>query len=366
MKNPPIFNSLASDNFSGIHPEVLAAIHQANEGHAMAYGADPWNQRATELFQEIFGSSAEAFIVYNGTAANVCALTHLFSSWQAVICAESAHIWTDECGATQAVSGCSLLPVSSEQGKLSPDLLEAFLHLRGNQHHVQPAAISITQSTEWGTLYSLEELRKIAQFAREHALFLHMDGARLYNAAAALNVPLKALTSDIGIDILSLGGTKNGLMGAEAIIFLKPGLAENFQYVRKQRMQLASKMRFLAAQYIALLEGDLWLRNAHHSNAMAQLLEKTIRRDFPELHILYPVEANALFVQLPSHALYELQQKHFFWIWDEKRSVARWMTGWDTQPAFIEKFCNDLQKILARKSSKHSTKNCINSKTMLN
>ncbi len=342
-------NSLASDNFSGIHPEVLDAIQEANQGHAMAYGGDPWTRKAQEVFKSHFGSDSEAFIVYNGTAANVCSLKHVLAPWQAVICPESAHIQTDECGATHGVAGSSLLTVPSKQGKIEVEQLQTFLHYRGNQHHVQPAAASITQSTEFGTVYSLAQLRELASFLHKEGLLFHMDGARLYNAAAALNVSLKALTTDIGVDILSLGGTKNGLMGAEAIVFLKPGLSENFQYIRKQNMQLASKMRFLSAQFVALLEGDLWKRNAQHANQMAKLLEDTLRRDFPELRILYPVEANALFVQVPSRILHTLQEKHFFWIWDEKQSIARWMTTWDTRPEFIKTFCADLRELLISK-----------------
>ncbi len=346
MKDIPVFNSFASDNFSGIHPEVLTAIQQANVGHAMAYGSDPWTKRAEELFKHVFGPTAEAFIVMNGTAANVCTLKHALSSWQSVLCPENAHIWTDECGSAQSITGCSLIPLTSKEGKLDLEKLRPFLHHRGNQHHVQPAAISITQSTELGTVYTLDELKQISKFAKENGLLFLMDGARISNAAAALNISLKALTTDVGVDILSFGGTKNGLMGAEAIVFLKPGLAKDFEYVRKQNMQLASKMRFLSAQFIALLEGDLWLRNARHSNAMAKLLEEKLRCDFPQLRILYPVEANALFVQLPPHALHKLQEKCFFWIWDAEQSIARWMTTWDTQPEFIEQFISELKRCL--------------------
>lgn len=345
---PPLPHSFASDNFSGIHPEVLEAIQKANQGHAMAYGGDPWTERAQEVFKSHFGPASETFIVYNGTAANVCALKQALSPWQAVVCPETAHIWTDECGAAQAIAGCSLLTVPSKEGKLDLEQLGTLLHYRGSQHHVQPAAVSITQSTEFGTVYSLKELQKISTFVREQGFLFLMDGARLYNAAVSLNVSLKSLTSDIGVDILSLGGTKSGLMGAEAIVFLKPELAENFKYARKQNLQLASKMRFLSAQFIALLEGDLWKRNARHANQMAKLLEETLKRDFPELHILYPVEANALFVQIPHRILHKLQKQHFFWIWDEKQSIARWMTSWDTQPEFIKTFCTDLRKLLSQ------------------
>jgi threonine aldolase len=342
-----MIHTFASDNFAGVHPEVMKAIEKANVGHAMAYGADSWTERSNACFKMIFGSAAESFIVFNGTAANVCSLGHLFSPWQAVICPSSAHIWTDECGAPQANTGCSLLPVDSKNGKIMPEQCEVFLHGKGFQHHVQPAALSITQSTELGTVYSVNEMKKLVQFAHEQGLLFHVDGARICNAAASLNVSLKALTTDLGVDVVSFGGTKNGLMGAEAVVFLKEGLAENFQYVRKQSMQLASKMRFLSAQMVALLEGDLWLRNASHANAMAKLLETNLRKHCPHLPILYPVEANAVFVRLPSvEILHKLQKKSFFWIWDHERAVARWMTSWDTDPLFVEAFIAELKTTL--------------------
>ena len=214
-------HTLASDNFAGVHPEVFASIQKANGGHAKAYGEDPWTEKSNALFKRVFGPSAESFIVFNGTAANVCALKHLFSSWQAILCSSSAHMWTDECGAPQSSTGCSLLPIEAKNGKIAVDRI--FLHGKGFQHHVQPAAISITQSTELGTVYTIEEIKKLARFAHENDLLLHVDGARLCNAAASLNASLKALTTDLGVDVLSFGGTKNGLMGAEAIVFLKEG-----------------------------------------------------------------------------------------------------------------------------------------------
>ena len=342
-----MFHTFASDNFAGVHPEVMEAIQKANVGHATAYGTDPWTEQSNALFKDIFGSSAESFIVFNGTAANVCALKHLLSSWQGVICPSSAHICTDECGAPQANAGCSLLLVPEKNGKITADQCEAFLHGNGNQHHVQPTAISITQSTELGTVYTIAEIQKLVHFAHKNGLLFHMDGARICNAAASLNVSLKALTSDLGVDVLSFGGTKNGLMGAEAVVFLKEGLAENFQYLRKQSMQLASKMRFLSAQMIALLKGDLWLRNAAHANAMAKLLETNLRRHCPQIPILYPVEANAVFVQLPSlEILHKLQKQSFFWIWDHERAVARWMTSWDTKPSFVEEFVQKVKEMI--------------------
>ena len=348
MKEIPLFLSLASDNFSGIHPEVMQAIEEANRGHAMAYGADPWTKKAEDLFKHHFGPHAEAFITYNGTAANVCALKHILSPWQSVLCPENAHIWTDECGAVSGIAGCTVVPLPAKEGKLSIDSLKPYMHHKGNPHHAQPGALSITQTTEYGTLYTLEELQEISRFAKKHDLLFHMDGARLSNAAAALGLPFKKFTTEIGVDLVSFGGTKNGLMGAEAIVFLKPGLSQNFPFVRKQNLQLASKMRFLSAQFVALLENDLWLRNARHANAMAKSLEEQIRRRFPQLRILYPVEANALFVQLPSHAIKKLQEKSFFWIWDEEESIARWMTTWDTQPEFLEQFLADLKSLLSK------------------
>jgi len=336
-------HTFASDNFAGVHPDVFKAMQEANHSHAVAYGADPWTDRCNALFKKVFGPAAESFIVFNGTAANVCALKALFRPWQAIICPFSSHMWTDECGAPQANTGCSLLPVEARNGKLRAEECKALLHGKGGQHHVQPAAISIAQSTELGTVYTFEEMKKLAHFAHKNNLLFHVDGARLCNAAASLNVSLKALTASVGVDVLSFGGTKNGLMGAEAIVFLKEGIAENFQYVRKQEMQLASKMRFLSAQMIALLEKDLWLKNASHANAMAKLLETHLRRQFPQLPILYPVESNAVFVQLPSmEILKELQKKSFFWIWDQERAIARWMTSWDTEPSFVEAFVREI------------------------
>ncbi len=342
MKN---YMTLASDNFSGIHPEILTAIEKANAGHAMAYGDDPWTQKAQEVFKHHFGASSETFIVFNGTGANICALKQVLTTWQAAICTDTAHIWTDECGALQAVAGCSLIPVPAKHGKLDLETIKPFIEYKGNLHHIQPAAISITQSTEMGTLYSLDEMKKIAQFARQHHLLFHVDGARISNAAAALNVPLKAVTTDVGVDILSFGGTKNGLMGADAIVFLKPGLSKNFSYVWKQQLQLASKMRFLSAQLIALLEGDLWLKNARHSNAMAKLLEATIRREVPHVKILFPVEVNAVFVQMPPAVMKKMQEKIFFWTWSEELSTARFMTTWDTKPELIHQFVSELKAL---------------------
>lgn len=336
--------SFASDNFSSVHPEVMDAIQKANNGHAMAYGGDPWTEKMRSVFKNIFGPDAEAFIVFNGTAANVSALNHLNASWKAVVLSDKAHVLTDECGASQASIGCSFLPIVTQDAKINPEMMKPYLLARGFQHHVQPYSIHVTQSTELGSLYSLEELKAIGQFAKENEFLFFMDGARICNAAAALNTSLKSLTTDVGVDVLSFGGTKNGLMGVEVVVFLKPGLSKNFEYVRKQQMQLASKMRYLSAQFVALLEGDLWLRNAKHANAMAKLLEEKIIKNLPQVQILQPVQTNSLFVKLPAEVLKRFRQKHFFWVWDVEQTMARWMTSWDTKPEYIDEFLSDLSK----------------------
>ncbi len=335
--------SFASDNFSGVHPEVMGAIQKANAGHDIAYGDDRLTARCKELFKHHFGSQAEAFLVHNGTAANVCALKHVLHGWNGVLCSDNAHIWTDECGALSALGGGTLLPLPSKMGKLELKTLDTYTHYLGNFHHVQPGAVTITQTTEFGTLYTLDELKKIGQFAKKHKLLFHIDGARLANAAASLNCSLKALTTEVGVDLLSFGGTKIGLLGADAIVFLNPSLAANFEYFRKSHLQLASKMRFLSAQFIALLEHDLYLKNARHANEMAKLLESKLR-NLP-VKLLYPVEANALFVQIPNKIIKPLQAFGFFWIWDEKNSIVRWMTGWDTQPSWIDRFASKLTEL---------------------
>lgn len=321
----------------------MAALAQANHGPAIAYGGDEWTKKAIELFQKHFSPNAEPFIVFNGTGANVCAFKQMLRPWQAILCPESAHITTDECGAPQANTGCTLLTIATENGKLTPELCLSRLHGLGSQHHVQPAAVSISQSTECGTLYTLEELKQLAAFAKHHNLLFFMDGARACNAAAALRLTLKEMTTDIGVDILSFGGTKNGLMGAEAILFLKPHISHNFQFVRKQQMQLASKMRYLSAQFVALLENDLWHRNASHANKMAQYFVAQLKTHCPHLSLLYPVQANALFVKLPPSTLAAIRKKHLFWTWDEHNSIVRWMTSWDTQPEQIDRFIADLK-----------------------
>ena len=329
--------SFASDNNAGIHPKVLQAIAQANTGHAVGYGDDPHTQAAVAQFKRHFGRDAEVFIVFNGTAANCLSLKALTDSYQAVICTEAAHIYTDECGAPEKFTGCRLLPIAAPNGKLTVESASHAYHGIGDQHHVQPGVVSITQCTEVGTVYQPNEVRDLARFAHDRKMFLHMDGARIANAAVSLGLSLSQTTRDLGVDVLSFGGTKNGAMGAEAVVFFDKKLALNVQYTRKQGMQLASKMRFISAQFEALLSGDLWRRNAQHANRMAALLKKEVSR-VPGVKIVYPVEANGVFAQIPRRAIAKLQKRYFFFVWNEEQSVVRWMCSFDTTEEDVRQF----------------------------
>ena len=335
--------SFASDNNAGIHPEVLKAIAAANEGHVVGYGDDPYTESAIRKFHEHFGSDIAVFFVFNGTAANVLGLKALTDSYHAVICTEAAHIYNDECGAPEKFTGCKLIPIPTSDGKLTVDMIGHAYHGIGDQHHVQPRVVSITQSTEMGTVYQPEEIRALAQFAHQHEMFLHMDGARIANAAASLGQTLRQATRDLGVDVLSFGGTKNGVMGAEAVVFLNQqliqqrNLQQTFLYVRKQGMQLASKMRFIAAQMETLLTSDLWLSNARHSNRMAKLLEKEVSL-IPKIKVVYKVEANGVFAQIPRSAIAPLQERYFFYVWNEEHSVVRWMCSFDTTEEDVREF----------------------------
>jgi threonine aldolase len=341
----------ASDNFSGAHPDVLAAIASANDGHAPAYGDDPWTERARALFRHHFGDAAEAFPVFNGTAANVLALDAVSRPFEAVICAATAHLNVDECGASERIAGVKLLTVEGEHGKLTPELIAPLDKRRGDQHASQPRAISISQATELGTVYTLREVRALADFAHDREMLLHVDGARLANAAAALDAPLRALTTDAGVDALSFGGTKNGLLLGEAVVFLRSGLADRFAFVRKQGMQLASKMRFLSAQFEALLgDGDLWLRNASHANAMARRLRAAAER-IDRVEIAHPVETNAVFARLAHSAIERLRSELPgdipFYIWDEGTGECRWMCSWDTTEEDVDTFAAAVEAAVA-------------------
>ena len=329
--------SFASDNNAGVHPAVLDAIVSANRGHVVGYGDDFYTESAIASFRQHFGNDIEVFFVFNGTAANVLGLKALTQSYHAVICTEPAHIYTDECGAPERFTGCKLIPLSAPQGKLTVEAVRAAYHGIGDQHHVQPRVIAITQSTEMGTTYKPAEIRALSDFAHANEMFVHMDGARIANAAAALGQSLRQATRDLGVDVLSFGGTKNGLMGGEAVVFFGKKLAENFLYVRKQGMQLASKMRFIAVQFEALLKDDLWVESARHANRMASFLEEEVRK-IPQLKVVYPVEANGVFVKLPHEAIAKIQNRYFFYVWNEEQSVVRWMCSFDTTEDDIREF----------------------------
>jgi threonine aldolase len=326
----------ASDNHAGAHAQVIAAVAAANDGHAPAYGGDPWTDRAAARFREHFGPGARAFPVFNGTAANVLCLVALTQPWQGVVCARTAHLNVDECGAPER-AGRKLLTVETPDGRLTPELIEPLLVRIGDEHVVQPRVVSITQSTELGTVYRAEAVAALADWAHGHGMLLHVDGARLCNAAASLGLPLRALTTDAGVDALSFGGTKNGLLGAEAVVLLRGDVGDGLKYLRKQTMQLASKMRYISAQLDALLAGDLWERSAAHANAMARRLAAGVR-DAPGVRITQPVDANGVFAILPSDATERLQRDWPFYVWDEATGEVRWMTAWDTAPEDVDAF----------------------------
>jgi threonine aldolase len=329
--------SFASDNNAAVHPEVLEAIGRANQGHVVGYGDDPYTEAALQKFREHFGGDVQVFFVFNGTAANCLSLDALTRPYHAVLCSEMSHIYTDECGAPEKLTGCKLLPLPAPMGKLTVETVTRAYHGIGDQHHVQPKVISITQSTEMGTVYQRAEVEALARFAHDRDMFLHMDGARISNAVVAQGLTLKQATRDLGVDVLSFGGTKNGLMGVEAVVFFLPELARDFLFMRKQGMQLASKMRFLAVQMEALLTNDLWRRNAEHANRMAKRLEAEIGK-IAQAKIVYPVEANGVFVQIPRPATKRIQERYFFYPWIEEESVVRWMCSFDTTEEDVHQF----------------------------
>jgi threonine aldolase len=335
--------SFASDNNAGIHPKVLHAIAAANQGHVVGYGDDLYTEAAVRQFKRHFGGTTEVFFVFNGTAANCLGLKALTESYHAVICAESAHVYTDECGAPAKFTGCQLIAIPTADGKLTVESVSHAYHGIGDQHHVQPRVISITQATELGTVYKPKEIRDLARFAHERNMFLHMDGARIANAAVSLGLTLRETTRDLGVDVLSFGGTKNGAMGAEAVAFFNPKLCRDFLYFRKQGMQLASKMRFIAAQFEALLSDHLWRENAEHANAMAALLAKEVGK-IDGVKIVYPVEANGVFAQIPRSAIARLQRQCFFYVWDEEQSLVRWMCSFDTTEDDVKGFAKLVAK----------------------
>jgi threonine aldolase len=334
--SPPV-RSFASDNNAGVHPEVLEAIGRANRGHVVAYGDDPYTRSAVKKFEEHFGPDIAVFFTFNGTGANILSLQALTRSFHSVLCSDYAHINTDECGAPEKHTGCKLIPLPHQDGKITLDSVRHAYHGIGDPHHSQPRVISITQSTEMGTVYRPDEIQALARFAHERGMFLHVDGARIANAAASLGQTLRQATRDLGVDVLSFGGTKNGTLGGEAVVFFQPALAEDFLFLRKQGMQLASKMRFIAAQFEALLTDDLWRRSAEQANHMARLLEKEISR-IPEVKIVWKVEANGVFAQIPPRSIEKIKKHYFFYMWMEEASIVRWMCSFDTTEDDVRKF----------------------------
>lgn len=334
--------TFASDNNSGVHPRVLAALAAANDGHVRAYGDDDVTARLVERMRALFGKPVDVFPVFNGTGANVLGLAALLRPFDAVLCAEGAHIAADECGAPERFTHAKLVTIPTPDGKLTPALLAPHVKGIGVEHHVQPRVVSVTQCTELGTVYTREELAALRRFCDERGLALHMDGARLANAVATLGSVEPATH---GIDVLSFGGTKNGAMGAEAVVFLKSGLANDFKFVRKQGTQLASKMRYLSAQLLALVEDDLWLANARNANAMAALLSREAAK-VPGVRIVQPTQANEVFAKLPRAAIAPLQDACFFYTWDEAEDVVRWVCSWDTTEDDVRGFVAAMRKVL--------------------
>ncbi|UZJ32389.1 low specificity L-threonine aldolase [Streptomyces endophytica] len=343
----PQIRGFASDNYAGAHPEVLAALALANGGHQIAYGEDDYTEHLQRVFRSHFGQRAEAFPVFNGTGANVVALQAVTDRWGAVIAAETAHINVDECGAPERVGGLKLLTVPTEDGKLTPELIDRQAWGWDDEHRAMPQVVSITQSTELGTVYTPDEIRAICEHAHERGMVVHLDGSRIANAAATLDVPMRAFTNAVGVDILSYGGTKNGAVFGEAVVVLNPDRVRAMKHLRKLSMQLASKMRFVSVQLEALLAKDLWLRNARHANTMAQRLAAGVRQ-IDGVEILYPVQSNAVFARLPHDVSERLQKRYRFYFWDEQAGDVRWMCAFDTTEEDVDGFLAALREEIAR------------------
>jgi len=338
-----MIRGFGSDNFSGVLPEVIKALEEASYGHQPSYGEDSYSAKAIADFKSVFGENIEVFFVYNGTGANILSLTSFTHSYEAIICAETAHIHVDECGAIEKQSGSKLLTVPTFDGKLNVGLIRNHMHGFGEQHHVQPKMISLTQCTELGTVYTPVELKAICDYAHAHQMYVHMDGARLSNAIAYLGCDPKAITSEAGIDVLSFGGTKNGMLFGEAVIFFNTSVKETVPYIRKQCMQLHSKTRFIAAQFSAVLKDNLWLKTAEHANHMARLLASEAAK-IPGIRITQEVQGNEIFAIIPRDKIEIIQKECFFYLWDEAASEVRWVCSFDTTESDIIEFINLLRK----------------------
>lgn len=337
----------ASDNNSGVAPEILQAINDANTGHAIGYGNDKWCEHAKQIFQQEFGASTDTYFVFNGTGANVLSIATLLRPFESIICAQTAHINVDECGAPERLTGSKLIAIPTKNGKLTPQLIKPHLHGFDFEHHSQPRMISITQVTELGTIYTIDEIKALAQLAHTHNMYLHMDGARIANAAAALQTSFADITSKAGVDLLSFGGTKNGMLMGEAVLFFNKELSKTAKFFRKQSAQLFSKMRFVGAQFIAYFNNELWRKNALHSNQMAQYLAQQLQ-NIPQIEITQQPQANGLFAIVPPHIIQQLQKQFFFYMWDENRSEVRWMTSFDTQKKDIDQFITLIKQLLSK------------------
>ena len=337
--------SFGSDNHSGVHEKIMVAILRANEGDEIAYGEDKFTDKAIEDMRYVFGDEAEIFFVFNGTGANTVAIKSMTRSFNAVIAAESSHLHVDECGSTENFCGTKIKIVKTPDGKLTPELLEPLFHGRGDQHHVQPKVVSITQSTELGTVYKPEEIKALADWVHERGMLLHMDGARLSNAAAHLGLCLSEVSTDCGVDVLSLGGTKNGMMIGEALVVMNKDIAKDLLFFRKQGMQLPSKMRYISVQFQALLRKSLWKKLAENANKMAGLLAHGVK-GCNNVEIMYPVQANAVFAKIPKDKIEELQKHFFFYVWDEDESVVRWMTHWQTSKEDVIEFIDKVKEVV--------------------
>jgi threonine aldolase len=337
--------SFASDNNAGIHPDILNALILANKGDEIGYGDDDYTRNAILKFKEILGNDIEVFFLGGGTAANVLGIAAAVNSWNAVICAESAHINVNECGALEKFTGCKLLTIPTSDGKITVEQIAKHMHDIGNQHHVQPKVISISQPTEMGTVYSPEEVSQISNYAYRNKMYLHMDGARIANAVAALDVDIKQMTTFAGVNILSFGGTKNGMAFGEALIFFDQKLAKDFEFLQKQSMQLFSKMRFISAQFDALLSNDLWLKNAGRANEMALML--ALELCSTRIIINHGVKTNTVIAKLPKHAIPKLLEKYFFYVWNEETSEVRFVTSFDTKEKDVELFVKCIKETLA-------------------
>ena len=335
-----------SDNHSGVHPDIIKALISANKDYTISYGYDKYTKHAIEKFKEHFGNNIEVFFVYNGTASNILGLKNVTNSFNSIFCAETAHLNVHECCGPEKFIGCKLVTIPTKDGKLTVDLIKPFLVGFGDEHMAQPKVVSITQPTELGTLYTLNEIKDLANLVHKHKMLLHVDGARLSNAAASMKKSLKEITGDLGIDLLSFGGTKNGMMFGEAVVFFIKNLSKNFEYIRKQGMQLASKMRFISCQFEAFLSNDLWLKNAQHANNMAKLLYENVK-DISNIKITQSVDANAIFAILPKKSIPIVQKKYHFYIFDDEKLEVRWMCSFNTKEKDVLDFAKTVKKTLS-------------------